>query len=430
MKNLLIITQSFAPRNAVASIRFTKVAKYLARTSEYKIFVITETAPLGEPVDEILSADIEGVKDNVTVYAIDNQRLGKKLKNGKKNVASSSSGGGRFWSPGEKVSLKNRLKGRYLFHYQTVFRNKAYKKAEEIIAEHKIDAMVTTYGGIGATATGLKIKEKHPEIRWINDYRDPIRAKTPGIVRSCYKVATKADALCEAITGASSSYVGTNTHPEKFNVITNSCDPEDLSAIDAKPSEKFQLCFTGTFHPGKFEADTLCKMLSELIDEGVIDRDNVVIKLAGKSIWLITEAANRYGMGDVVEEVGFIPRKDAISMQKGSDILCFFLWNETGSNDIIAGKIMEYTMMDRPIVCFIRGDKGDSLMKHIILENSLGECYEEASKDADYDRVKAYVAELYREKMEKGVIVRQNLDEIKDTFSAKTMAEKFGELIG
>lgn len=430
MKNLLIITQSFAPRNAVASIRFTKVAKYLARTGEYRIFVITETAPLGEPVDDILASDIESVKDKVTVYAIDNQRLGKKLKpKSAKPFGNTTGGSGNFWAPGKRVSLKNRIKGRYFYRYQVAFSKKAYKVAEQIIDEHGIDSMITTYGGIGDTAAGLRIKEKYHDICWVNDYRDPIRAKSPAILKKAMKIALKSDSICEAITGASSSYFGTNTHPEKFHVVTNSSDPEDLSSIKEKISEKFRMCFTGTFHSGRFESDTLCRMLSELINEGIVSKQNIELDLAGKSVNVITNTAKKHGIEDIVKEAGFIPRKEAISMQKGSDILCLFLWNETGDDDIIAGKIMEYTMMDRPIVCFIRGDKADSLMKHIILDNKLGECYEEASKKSDYDRVKAFIADRYREKIDKGAIIRQNSDEIKAAFSAKTMAEKFGELL-
>jgi len=427
MKNVLIITQSFSPRNAVASIRFTKVAKYLARTGEYNIHVITESAPLGEPQDELLAKDVESIKDNIKIYTIDNQRLGKKIK-----VTKGTSGTGsaaRFWTPGEKVSLKARVKGRYFFHYQKVFSKKAYKIAEKLISENQIDAIITTYGGIGATATGLKIKQKHPEINWINDYRDPIRAKTPALVKASYRIATKADELCNSITGASSSYFGTNTHPEKFHVITNSCDPEDLTGVVTTPSDKFQICFTGTFYPGKFEADTLFQILSELISENKIDKEKLQFLVAGKSTHEIAKTAEKYNLTSIMEEKGFIPRNEALILQKSSDLLCFFLWNEASSKDIIAGKIMEYTMMDRPIACFIRGEIGQSFMKKTIRENSLGECFEEAEKTDDYDKMKQFILNLYNQKTTAGEIVQKNSQEIKNLFSAEYMTEKFKELM-
>lgn len=427
MKNVLIITQSFAPRNAVASIRFTKVAKYLAKTGEYHIHVITESAPLGEPQDDLLKNDINSIKDSVSIYTISNQRLGKKIKitKGTSSVGSAA----RFWTPGEKVSMKARIKGRYFFHYQKVFANKAYKIAEQLIYNNKIDAMITTYGGIGATATGLKLKKKHPELNWINDYRDPIRAKTPALVKVSYKIATKADYLCNSITGASSSYRGTNTHPEKFHVITNSCDPEDLSNVTAVASDKFQFCFTGTFYPGKFEADTLCQILSELISENVIDKSKLIFSVAGKSTHEISKVAENYSLSDIIDEKGFIPRSEALSLQKSSDLLCFFLWNEAESKDIIAGKIMEYTMMDKPIACFIRGEIGQSFMKTTIRNNYLGECFEEAEKNEDYNLMKQFIANLYSQKVTQGEIKQYNSDEIKNLFSAEYMTKKFEELI-
>lgn len=427
MKNILIITQSFAPRNAVASIRFTKVAKYLARTGEYHIHVITESAPLGEPQDELLKKDVESIKDYVTIYSIDNQRLGKKIKVTK--GASSTGSAARFWTPGEKVSVKARIKGRYFFHYQKVFANKAFKIAEQIISNNQIDALITTYGGIGATATGLKIKKKHPALNWINDYRDPIRAKTPALVNKSYKIATEADKLCNSITGASSSYWGTNTHPEKFHVITNSCDPEDLSNITSEPSDNFQICFTGTFYPGKFEADTLCKIISELIEEKVIDRSKIIFSVAGKSTHEIAKTAEKYSLTDMVKEKGFIPRNEALTLQKSSDLLCFFLWNEAKSKDIIAGKIMEYTMMDRPIACFVRGELGQSFMKKTIRDNHLGECFEEAEKAFDYGKMKQFISDLYTQKMTTGKVSQHNSAEIKNLFSAECMTNKYKELI-
>lgn len=440
MKNILIITQSFAPRNAVASIRFTKVAKYLARTGEYHIHVITEGAPLGEPQDEILKKDIESVKDKVTIYTIDNQRLGKKI--GLTKGSSSVGAAARFWTPGEKVSIKARIKGQYFFHYQKVFTNKAFKIANQLISNNQIDALITTYGGIGATAAGLKIKKKHPTLNWINDYRDPIRAKTPALVKKSYKIATEADAICNSITGASSSYWGTNTHPEKFHVITNSCDPEDIKNIKdiSSSSEKrlhsndtfnnkFQICFTGTFYPGKFEADTLCKIISELVSEGVMSKDKISLTLAGKSTHEITKTAEKYNLSDIVEENGFIPRCESLSIQKDSDLLCFFLWNEANSKDIIAGKVMEYTMMDKPIACFIRGEIGQSLMKKTIRSNELGECFEEAEGFDDYNRMKDFISNLYYQKISQGKILQKNSAKIKYIFSAEYMTQKFKELL-
>ena len=427
MKNILIITQSFAPRNAVASIRFTKVAKYLARTGKYYIYVITENAPLGEPQDDLLKKDIESVKDSISIHSINNQRLGKKIKVTK--GTSSTGSATRFWSPGEKVSMKARIKGRYFFHYQKVFTHKAYKIAKKLISNNQIETIITTYGGIGATATGLKLKEKYPHLNWVNDYRDPIRAKTPALVKVSYKIATKADELCNSITGASSSYFGTNTHPEKFYVITNSCDPEDLANITAIPSNNFQICFTGTFYPGKFEADTLCKIISELIAENVIDRSKLKVSIAGKSSHEITKTAEKYRLAEIIEERGFIPRNEALSLQKSSDLLCFFLWNEAESKDIIAGKIMEYTMMDKPIACFIRGEIGQSFMKKTIRDNHLGECFEEAEKEDDYDKMKQFISSLYSKKMTIGDVSQNNSPEIKNLFSAEYMTSRFKELI-
>ena len=70
MKNVLVISQYFAPMNIIASIRFTKMVKFLARTGEYHFWVICMGVNENDIRDNLLWRDIESVKEFVTIFPI------------------------------------------------------------------------------------------------------------------------------------------------------------------------------------------------------------------------------------------------------------------------------------------------------------------------------------------------------------------------
>ena len=59
-KRILIVCNYFAPDNAIAAVRVTKLAKYLYKNG-YKVLVIAEDKKR-EVKDEILEKDAEGIK--------------------------------------------------------------------------------------------------------------------------------------------------------------------------------------------------------------------------------------------------------------------------------------------------------------------------------------------------------------------------------
>lgn len=82
MKNILLICEYFAPWNAIGSIRFTKVVKYLARTGKYHFWIICIGVNENDIKDELLQRDIEEVSEYVTIFSISrDKKFLKKIKN-------------------------------------------------------------------------------------------------------------------------------------------------------------------------------------------------------------------------------------------------------------------------------------------------------------------------------------------------------------
>ena len=70
-----------------------------------------------------------------------------------------------------------------------------------------------------------------------------------------------------------------------------------------------------------------------------------------------------------------------------------------------------------------------SFIKKTIRDNHLGECFEEAEKTCDYDKMKLFISNLYTQKITSGKVSQNNSSEIKNLFSAEYMTNKFKELI-
>ena len=64
---------------------------------------------------------------------------------------------------------------------------------------------------------------------------------------------------------------------------------------------------------------------------------------------------------------------------------------------ILTGKLFEYMMMDKPIVCCMAGDAPDSGVKRVLQETGMGLCCEAACAQEDEAALGRYLAELVRQ---------------------------------
>lgn len=72
-----------------------------------------------------------------------------------------------------------------------------------------------------------------------------------------------------------------------------------------------------------------------------------------KAPWMQRQAA-ACGMGDLVEDHGLVSREESIALQRGADVLLMASWHKAAQRGILTGKLFEYMMMEKPIVCACR----------------------------------------------------------------------------
>ena len=102
---------------------------------------------------------------------------------------------------------------------------------------------------------------------------------------------------------------------------------------------------------------------------------------------LMKQYAATCGLEECVEDHGQVSRSASIRLQKEADVLLLASWNTAGQRGILTGKMFEYMMMDKPILCCMSGDVPNSAVKKVMEETGIGCCREEAAAQVDDPRL-------------------------------------------
>ena len=84
----------------------------------------------------------------------------------------------------------------------------------------------------------------------------------------------------------------------------------------------------------------------------------------------------------------------ALSAVQSADLLLLASAHMKTQRGILTGKLFEYMMMDKPIICCMSGDLPNSGVKQVLEETGMGFCCEEAAGAADEEALYQYVRAL------------------------------------
>ena len=441
MKKILIISYYFAPENKVASIRYTKIAKYLHKQG-FDVSVIC--ASCVEKVDPILSKDCEKINN---IYRIMSPKLyssvQKKYMSKRENVVS-------FWHEEEnekKNSILTTVKRKVykalravfsytltiLLDYGAYFSAKKYIKKR--LHNEKYDIVISTYGPRCNHMLGHWLKKGNKEIKWVTDFRDPMVSRDTNVIRS-FLLRKKEKSYCtdsDEIIGVANGVISEdlkNRFQDKWHLLTNGFDYDDMNYIGIGDStvrsrnERIIMTYTGALYKDFWrDLRPVFKAIDELDKEGKCRKTDFCIRYAGNDIAVLMDQAKAFGCEEIIENCGYVSREKAILLQKNSDVLLHATWFVKKGEDVLSGKIFEYLMIGKEIISTVSGTLYDSMVKKIISDSKSGICYE-AAKKGDYCELKQYIYELYIKKKESGYIeCMQNTDVIKQ-YSYENITKK------
>lgn len=439
MKKILFICSIFAPNTAIGAIRSTKFAKYLALSEKYEITVIKEKKD-DQVIDLRLKNDIEFLSNYYEVdcgkKAMKYTRFVDKLMNTKVYHSYSIGKNSRT-----KQKEKKREKLRKFVARQIIDRMHKLKEigfAKNVIklvkdSNLEFDFIYSSFGPMANHYAAYKLCERNSCIKWIADYRDPVRFKDKTIFLSNFfrkthiKTLRRANKIICCSTGCFDKLFKKSNR--NIDIITNGYDLADRIEIEKIESKKMHFCYCGQLYLNKSDFSSLFRCLRELIDEKLVDVNNVIIDYAGSSSSEFIFQLSKYNLNGILNNHNFISREKAINYQLNSDILLLASWNTHDEKGILTGKFLEYMMIKKPIIAIITGNEPNSSIKQMIMDGNLGICCEESNINVDYQELKKFVFEKYNEFMKNGELRINFNEEYVEKFNYRYLTDKLIDVI-
>lgn len=397
MKKLLIISDYFAPDNEIAAVRLTKIAKYLV-LSGYIVDVLRR-GNSGRKEDPLLKRDLiyfnkiyfnynsgifNFIYNKLFVIPVNNQKIISKRQKYKLLINKNN-----FF-----ILLKNNI---LAILYELINYNYfKYFTSNLKIKFNEYSIVFSSYGPMSSHFIGDYIKKKSKNIFWIADFRDNVgnNSNIPLLIKYYRKylekrIVNKAD----MITIATSECCCRKS--SKIHVIPNGYDIDDFVMPNYNgKNKKFIISYTGTMYNGMCDLLIFFKIISELIDDGIISYNEIEIKYLGRDSDIFLRQAKIFSIDKIIKNYGFVSRTESLNVQNNSNALILMAWNSFENKGVLTGKLYEYFMAKKPILCFISGNKINSELKKMIMESKSGFCFEEANFNNDYNIMKNYIKEI------------------------------------
>ena len=444
---ILVVARYFAPENSIASIRPTKMAKYLSRLG-HDVTVLTLDGPFAV-VDDVLAQDISSISH---VVRVKNSNIEEKMRHllirevhgNSRSKAKDSTSTAMEALKQKKTTLRARVweassenpfakafvvcaKPFFDCYYGTrsfisawVARQMRDWKDEELFTRYRrflpedevYDIVFSTWEPTSTHQITMDMVKRGKAKHWIADFRDPMRTfwyTTPKQKQetAVAKFLQEVYHCADGITVVSDGILDSQPMPTDIPVweLTNGFDPEDLHKITPWEQEKgkLHLVYAGQLYGGASDLTPIFQALRSLADEGKLDRKKVCFHFAGSQGALFKGFAQSAGMEDIVCDHGYVGRADSLALQNGCDILVFASWNTEKEKSVFTGKFFEYMMMQKPILCCMSGNVPNSSIKKMLEKDTeLGFCFERANAEQDMVELKQFLLAQYESIMQTG----------------------------
>jgi glycosyltransferase involved in cell wall biosynthesis len=246
----------------------------------------------------------------------------------------------------------------------------ALPTALRIARREGIDAVLTTSPPGSLHLVGAAVK-RATGAAWVADLRDSLTAHphrrgyesrlvqlkelaAGGVAKL---VASQADAITAAADAIAEE---ARALGPKGRVLTiaNGCDFDDFAGLEHRPSERLRITHAGSFY-GKRDPKPFLRALAE---SGL---DDVVVRFVGDLRASDREYAASLGLGERMEETGYVPRRRSLELQRDSEVLLLLIPEAGGrGRGVLSGKVFEYLAAERPILAAVPADGAAAGLVH------------------------------------------------------------------
>lgn len=453
-KSVLIICYNFPPIGGGGVPRPLKMAKYLGEFG-WNVHILTVDPTYHVTSDPSL---LEQLPTSVKIHrAKEVNLLPRPQVQAAISTASRSSAAGQATS---KPSLVSRLKQTVISvlkklkpHLlipddQILWYPRAVKLGREIMKNEKIDVIFSTSGPVTNHLIGQALSQEFAS-KWVIDFRDPWTQNMhrSGIAwrdrweeRMEAKVMKQADAVTTVTaTFAKNFRAKYGETIKRLELIYNGFDQADFDDLQPlmKQEGKFHAVYAGILYQ-KRNPRLLLRAIKELIDEGLVDRNDIAFSFAGVFDYPgyseNADCVRELGLQDVVHVLGNLKHKSALGLMKGADVLLLIGDVTPDAGAYIPGKLYEYMGIGNPVLALNMPGEATE----IIQQFDLGQ----VANPTDQAEMKQAYLKLYQAwKSAQGTSAQSSATSIKTSFAervkpyerkeqARQLAKLMDELIG
>lgn len=419
MKRLLLISYFYPPRRDIGAVRPGGLAKFLPQFGWEPIILTPALPPGPRPPAQVIETGNQDVLDHwKSKLRLDPaQGLHEQLQ-----LPQSTSPGSHllhsktiYWLK-SWLTYPDRSKGWLPF---------ARKAIREFAEQERVDAILSTAPPITCHLLGMEARKilRRP---WIADCRDmwvPARHGSRFLRRLArsleHRTLEKADALV-TVSLPWAQHLQEEYPSKPVAGITNGFDLEDFAVESGELTKTFTITYTGNLYLGWRDPNLLFETLSELLRDGTLPQSEVRLRFfCPPDPWLIA-SIQRYGLREISEMRGWVPRAESLQHQRESQILLLLSLNMPIYSGGIPGKLFEYLAAGRPILAF-GGERG--VVDKILTETGAG------IFTTSKDEIRAFLVKAYAEFRSQGGVSYHGTHAAVDQYSHREMARKFAEVL-
>lgn len=229
----------------------------------------------------------------------------------------------------------------------------AVPAAIRLVRRLGIDVVLTTSPPGSVHLVGVAAR-RITGVRWVADLRDSLvahphrRREVRGERALARLIAGRADAVV-CVSHAIAEEAAALSPRGRLEVIENGVDFEDFAGLAYSRGERFRITHTGSFF-GRRDPRPFLEALA-------LSGPDVVARFVGDFREADRAYADRLDLGDRLELVPYLPRFEALALQRDSDALLLLIPEAEGrGRGVLSGKVFEYLAAERPILALVPPD--------------------------------------------------------------------------